>query len=75
MLNFVTITNKSYDVDVVEGMTIREIKDILLKEISFRKLLIFYNGRHQELPDDFAFTKYDIEFQFRQNGGARRIIQ
>ena len=75
MFNFVTITNKAYWTEIKEGTTVKDIKDNISKEIDFKKLVIFYNGRHQELPDNYAFTKYDIEYQMNQNGGARRIIQ
>ena len=75
MFNFVTITNKPYWTEIKEGTTVKDIKVNLQNEISFRKLVFMHNGRLQELPDNYAFTKYDIEYQMRQNGGARRIIQ
>ena len=75
MFDFVTITNKPYWTEIKEGTTVKDIKDKLQQEVNVKKLVIFHNGRHQELPDSYAFTKDDIKYQIMQNGGARRIIQ
>ena len=75
MFNFVTIMNKPYWTEIKEGTTVKDIKVNLQNEIAFRKLVFMHNGRFQELPDSYAFTKDDIKYQTRQNGSARRIIQ